>query len=222
MVMRRDTKRNRRDRRRRNTHRDKRERRNRRERNRRMNGGAETLLRPASVSYSLAEDWPSKTSLRQGADYFKYHTAQHGGAGYQVNAVGAPLGQISNSVLDSRLAPAAHTQGLNRAYAEIAGLRDGGDTPLIVRQVGEAPAAPASSSGGRRRRRGKTTRRSRRDRRRTVRRRRSGGSLGYSSVNAPTMLLNSQGYKMAGLNPEYVKMPAGAEGIAARARDNVL
>jgi hypothetical protein len=210
---------------RRNTRREsRRNRRNRRDRRNRRNmtGGAETLLNPAAVSYSLAEDWPSKASLRQGADYFKYHTAQHGGAGYQVNSTGAPVNQITNSVLDSRLAPAAHTQGLNRAYAEIAGLKDGGDTPLIVRPIGQATASGAT--GGRRRKtRGRRDRRNRRDRRRTLRnRRRNGGGHGYASVNAPAMLLDARGYQMAGLNPEYVKMPSSAEGIAARARDDVL
>ena len=207
---------------RRNTRRDRRDRRDRRSRNRRnMTGGAETILNPASVSYSLAEDWPSKASLRQGADYFKYHTAQHGGAGYQENSTGAPMSQITGSVLDSKLAPSAHTQGLNRAYTEIAGLKDGGDTPLIVRPIGQAPAS-APTSGGKRSRRTRG-RRERRNRRRTIRnRKRNGGALGYSSINAPAMLLDARGYQMAGLNPEYMKMPSSAEGIAARARDNVL
>lgn len=212
---------------RRNTRRDRRrDKRNRRDRRNRRNtrGGAATYLNPASVSYNLAEDWPSKASLRQGADYFKYHTAQHGGAGYQVNATGAPMSQITNSVLPSNLAPSAHTQGLNRAYAEIAGLKDGGDTPLIVRPIGEAPASGATGGNRRRNRRNTRARRDRRrDRRRTIRnRRRNGGGLGYSSVNAPAMLLDARGYQMAGLNPEYVNMPTSAEGIAARARDNVL
>jgi hypothetical protein len=204
----------------RNRRRDRRNRRNRRN----YTGGAATLLNPASVSYSLAEDWPSKASLRQGADYFKYHTAQHGGAGYQVNGTGAPLSQIVGSTLDPKLAPSAHVQGLNRAYTEIAGLKDGGDTPLIVRPVGQASAS--GTTGGRRARRGLAAtrdRRNRRNRRKTVRnRRRNGGGLGYASVTAPTMLLDARGYQMAGLNPEYVKMPTSAEGIAVRARDNVL
>jgi hypothetical protein len=34
----------------------------------------------APVSYHLSGSWPSRMSLGQGADYFKYHEGQHGGA----------------------------------------------------------------------------------------------------------------------------------------------
>ena len=41
-------------------------------------GGA--ALNGAPVGYHLSGDWSSKMSLGQGADYFKYHEGQHGGA----------------------------------------------------------------------------------------------------------------------------------------------
>lgn len=211
------------------------ERRDRRERNRRRTerrdrrnrrvGGDAYHLNPSPINESLADSWPSTASLRQGADYFKYHTAQHGGSGYQVNVGGAPLAQITGSVLPSDMAGAAHTQGLNKAYADIIGLKDGGDTPLIVQPVGQSgPSAPPSgTTGGRRRRgRGRTGKSKRRDRRRRTVRRRRGGALGYASVSAPTMLLDAHGYNEAGLNPQYKDMTGSAEWLSAKARDEVL
>ena len=69
----------------------------------------------APLSYSLAGDWSSKMSQGQGADYLKYHVGQHGGD--------APVSSIGQ-MLDTSLRGPAHLAGLDKAYADIAGLKD--------------------------------------------------------------------------------------------------
>lgn len=209
---------NRRDRRRRTMRKNRRDRRERRDRRRSMRGGL--VMSPSPINESLANSWSSKASLNQGGDFFKYHKEQHGGAAM----VGAPFpNQVVHSVLPSEMAGTAHLNGINKAYNEIVGLNDREGTPAIVPSQS---GGPANTTGGRRR----GTRRNRRDRRRKLTRRNRnrramyGGNvpLGYSSVNAPTMLLPDRAsYAAAALNPEYVNMKGYAEGISAQARDAV-
>lgn len=203
--------------------------RNRRNRRRTMRGGVD--MNPAPLDYSLANSWSSKASLNQGEDFFKYHREQHGGAD---SLMGAPYpGQVLDSTLPKDLVGMAHMNGINKALTDIIGLNDREGTPAIVPSQS---GGPANTTGGRRRRRrtAKKTRRNRKDRKDRKDRNRSrnrrnrktmcGGSnhLGYSSVNAPTMLLpNREAYSAAALNPEYVSMKGYAEGIAAEARDKI-
>ena len=138
----------------------------------------------ASVNYHLSGSWPSRMSLGQGADYFKYHEGQHGG--------GLAYGKFPDVVMDSGLpAPLrgpAHIGGIDKAIADVRGLSD----------------APSGTVGGRRRRHSKRhSKRHSRKHRRSHRRRR-GGSLGYAPFPSAGMLLSSpKEYAQAGLNPEW-------------------
>jgi len=149
----------------------------------------------APVNYHLSGSWPSRMSLGQGADYFKYHEGQHGGV--------APLSAIG-STLPPALRGPAHIGGIDQAYADIAGLKDGPTDPIVV---------PGSATGGRRRKhsrkqkksRKQSKKHSRKSHRRTNRnKRRSGGALGYAPFPSSGMLLSSpKQYAQAGLNPEW-------------------
>ena len=144
----------------------------------------------APVSYHLSGSWPSRMSLGQGADYFKYHEGQHGGA--------APLSAIGQ-MLPPELRPAAHIGGIDKAIADVKGLCD-------------PPNCPGTTTGGRRRRHHKkhtkrhhkSRRHSKKHRKTHRRHRRSGGALGYAPFPSPGMLLSSpKAYAEAGLNPEW-------------------
>jgi hypothetical protein len=146
----------------------------------------------APVNYHLSGTWPSRMSLGQGADYFKYHEGQHGG--------GLSYGNFPEAVMDPGLPAAlrgpAHIGGIDKAMTEIQGLCD-------------PPNCPGTTSGGRRRRHHKGTKSHKRKHtkkhHRTHRnKRRRGGSLGYAPFPSPGMLLSSpQQYAQAGLNPEW-------------------
>jgi hypothetical protein len=145
----------------------------------------------APVGYHLSGSWPSRMSLGQGADYFKYHEGQHGGA--------LSYGRFPEAVMDPGLPAAlrgpAHIGGIDKAIADVAGLKD--------------------QAGGKRRRKShrkahkKSHRKSRHSKRhsrkhRRSHRRRRGGSLGYAPFPSSGMLLNSpKEYAQAGLNPEW-------------------
>lgn len=155
----------------------------------------------APVNYHLSGSWPSRMSLGQGADYFKYHEGQHGG--------GLSFGKFPEAVMDPGLPAAlrgpAHIGGIDKAIADVRGLCDPPNCP------GTTPAAPAgATTGGRRRRHHKRhskkhhkSRRHSRKHRKTHRRHR-GGALGYAPFPSPGMLLSSpKAYAQAGLNPEW-------------------
>jgi len=107
-----------------------------RRRTHRRRGGAEG----APVNYHLSGSWPSRMSLGQGADYFKYHEGQHGG--------GLSYGQFPEAVLDPGLPAAlrgpAHLGGIDKAIADVRGLCDPPNCP--------GTSAPAQTTGGGRRR----------------------------------------------------------------------
>ena len=153
----------------------------------RRRGGADALS-GAPVNYHLSGSWPSQMSLGQGADYFKYHEGQHGGA-----ALG--MGPFPEAVLSPGLPEAlrgpAHIGGIDKAIADVRGLKD--------------------QAGGKRRkhRKGskkhnKSRRHSRKHRKTHRRYRRNGGALGYAPFPSSGMLLSSpRAYAEAGLNPEW-------------------
>ena len=132
-----------------------------RRRTHRRRGGAEG----APVNYHLSGSWPSRMSLGQGADYFKYHEGQHGG--------GLSYGNFPSAVLSPGLPEAlrgpAHIGGIDKAIADVRGLRD-------------PPYDTGSATvGGNRRNRSRRNRNrssggSRRNRSRRNRNRSSGGS----------------------------------------------
>ncbi len=142
-------------------------RRNRRNTRRRQNmmGGGPLELTPMELK-DTSMMGPTKMSIAQGMDYFGYHAKQHGGA--------APVG--TTGVLEDGLRGYAHLAPLDKAYADIAGLRD--------------------QTGGRRRKQRKASRKGRKATRKQRKgrkgtRKMSGGmrELGSMPVDAPGMLL---------------------------------
>lgn len=192
--------------------RDKRNKRDKRTRkNKRTRGGV------APVNYHLSGSWPSRMSLGQGADYFKYHEGQHGGA----LDYGAFPGAVLDKGLPDALRGPAHIGGIDKAIADVRGLCDPPNCP------GTAPMA-APKVGGKRNKKNKTkrTKKDKRDKRnkknktkggkRTKKNKRNvskrnkknkktkGGSLGFAPFPSSGMLLDSQkAYAQAGLNPEW-------------------
>lgn len=166
-------------------------------RNRRREGGAD-MLAGAPVDYHLSGSWPSQMSLGQGADYFKYHEGQHGGA-----FIGAPLSAIGDSRLPEALRGPAHVGGIDKAIADVRGLHDGPDMPLAVVQG----AAQAVKTGGRRKSkkggRGRKNK-SKKGGNRKNKNKRGGAVLGYAPFPSSGMLLSSPTqYAQAGLNPQW-------------------
>jgi hypothetical protein len=149
----------------------------------------------APVNYHLSGSWPSRMSLGQGADYFKYHEGQHGG--------GLSYGRFPEAVLDPGLPAAlrgpAHIGGIDKAINDVKGLCD-------------PPNCPGTTTGGRRRKHHKGSKKHHKSRRHSKkhrkthrRHRRSGGAaLGYAPFPSSGMLLSSpKAYAEAGLNPEW-------------------
>ena len=173
-----------------------------RKRTHRKRGGADAL-EGAPVKYSLAGSWPSRMSLGQGQDYFKYHVGQHGGSSYDYNHSGAPLRAISHSSLPEGLRDAAHVNGLDSAIKDVSHLRDpnqaGGRRTRRrhTRRKGKKHGGKRGKKHGKKH--GKSHRKSHR---RTHRKR--GGDLGYAPFPSKGMLLSSPtAYAQAGLNPQW-------------------
>jgi len=166
-------------------------------RNRRREGGAD-MLAGAPVGYHLSGSWPSKMSLGQGADYFKYHEGQHGGG-----LGGAPLSAITDSMLPSALRGPAHIGGIDKAIADVRGLSDG-PAPLAVQAVKTGgrhkrghhrKSKKGARKSGRKNKSKKSARRNKK---------RGGAVLGYAPFPSPGMLLSSPTqYAQAGLNPQW-------------------
>ena len=176
----------------------------RRRSSRRQQRGGE--LDGAPLSYSLFDSMSGRQSMQQGLNYLNYHRAQHGGM--------APFPQsVEGQVLGDGLRGPALLNSLDRAYADIAGLKDPQPTPIPsladgrVAVDGAIPLMGVSKqTGGRKRRGKKSQRRGRKSQRRSQRRRRQqgGSALGYQLVGAPGLLLDSaKQYSNAGLNPDY-------------------
>lgn len=148
----------------------------------------------APVNYHLSGDWSSRMSLGQGADYFKYHEGQHGGG-----ALG--MGKFPDVVLDQGLPQAlrgpAHIGGIDKAFSDIAGLKD---------QAGgkRKRSSKHRKSHGKKQTHTKKHRRSHTRSHKRSHKRSSGGSLGHAPFPSPGMLLSSpHQYAQAGLNPEW-------------------
>ena len=180
-------------------------------RQRRQRRGGSQHVEGAPLNYSLAGDYASRTSLAQGADYFKYHEGQHGGE--------APLSAITDSASsNAMLAGPARLTGLNQAFADIAGLQDGGKRRRrgskrrgSKRRGSKRRGSKRSGSkrrgtkkhGGKRRGSKRSAKRSAKRRGSKRHTRRRGGSLGYSTFPSKGMLLSGSEYDQAGLNPGW-------------------
>jgi len=177
---------------------------------RRQRGGVKYELMGAPLSYSLSDTMSGKQSMAQGLNYLNYHRAQHGGM--------APFPQsVEGQVLGDGLRGSALLNPLDKAFADIAGLKDPQPTPIPsladgrVMVDGAIPLMGVSKQTGGKKRRGqkkgkKSQRRSQKKGRRSQRRRRQqgGSALGYQLVGAPGLLLDSaKQYSNAGLNPDY-------------------
>ena len=173
-------------------------------RSRRSRGGA--ALSGAPLAHSLAGDWSSKMSAGQGGDFLKYHAGQHGGA-----LAGAPLSAVDSSALPSALRGPAHIGGLDKAFSDVAGLRDqaGGKRRRTRHHKKHGKKHGKKSSKRRSTRRTRRTRRSRKS---------NGGAIGYAPFGSATMLLDSAGYSKAGLTPQW---SSGVEFDAAKMRQGL-
>jgi hypothetical protein len=171
----------------------------------RRHGGA-YALDGAPVSYHLAGSWPSRMSLGQGADYFKYHVGQHGGA--------LDMGPYPGAVLDRGLPAAlrgpAMIGGIDKAIQDVSGLRDATPGPGTAVTTGGKRHKKHKKGKSKSHKKGKKSARkgkgkSLKKARKTKRNKKSkGGSLGYAPFPSSGMLLNSsQAYARAGLNPEW-------------------
>lgn len=150
-------------------------------------GGA-YALNGAPVGYHLSGDWSSKMSLGQGADYFKYHEGQHGGAAL---GMGPFPGAVESPGLPAALRGPAHIGGIDKAIADVRGLSD-------------APNSTATVGGRRRRHSSKRHSKKHSRKHRKTRHRRRGGALGYAPFPSSGMLLSGPtAYAQAGLNPEW-------------------
>ena len=154
----------------------------------RRRGGADALS-GAPVNYHLSGSWPSQMSLGQGADYFKYHEGQHGGA-----TLG--MGPFPEAVLSPGLPEAlrgpAHIGGIDKAIADVRGLKDQAGGKRRKHRKGTKKHGKKHSKSHKKH--GKSHRRHRRN----------GGALGYAPFPSSGMLLSSPtAYAQAGLNPEW-------------------
>ena len=167
-------------------------------RSRRRHQGGQAL-----VNDSLAGNWSSKMSLGQGNDYAKQHVGQHGG----VLATPAPTQAITDSVLPSNLWGSARVTGTFNALSDSAKLQDGGRRRSRRHHKLHCHCRHCKSRRGGSRRRQRHSRRHQCGNRKSRRRqRRQGGALEYAPLNANPMLLDSDGYYQAGLNPELRSM----------------
>jgi hypothetical protein len=167
-------------------------------------GGSHELV-GAPLSYSLFDTMSGRQSMAQGLNYLNYHRAQHGGM--------APFPQsVEGQVLGDGLRGSALMGTLDKAYADIAGLKDASPTPIPsladgrMAVDGPMPLMGVSRQSGGKKRRGQ--KKGKKSQRRSQRRRRQQGggmpSLGYQTVGAPGLLLDSaKQYTNAGLNPDY-------------------
>uniref|UniRef100_A0A6C0KPM7 Uncharacterized protein n=1 Tax=viral metagenome TaxID=1070528 RepID=A0A6C0KPM7_9ZZZZ len=175
--------------------RDRRDRRTRRNRSRK--GGE------APVNYSLSGDWSSRMSLGQGADYFKYHEGQHGGA----LGMGPYPAAVLSPGLPQDLRGPAHVGGIDKAIADVRGLSDapttmGGRSKKNKKNKSKKNKSRSKSKSKKNRSKSKSkSKKNKRDRRN---RRKRGGSLGFAPFPSQGMLLDSsKAYAQAGLNPEW-------------------
>ena len=190
----------------------------------RKRGGADAL-EGASVKYSLAGSWPSRMSLGQGQDYFKYHVGQHGGMTSDANIGGAPLRAISDSMLPQNLRMAAHIDGLDKAIDYSRQFKDpnqaggrrrshhckkhGKKHCKCHKSHGKSHCHSKRSSHSKRhhsKRHGKSHRHSKRHGKTHHKRshRKRGGNMGYAPFPNKGMLLDSpKEYAQAGLNPQW-------------------
>ena len=164
-------------------------------RHRKHRGG----LLGAPLNYSLKSQ-----SLNQGQQFLDYHKGQHGG--YVAN--GAPLSAVTASALDGALRGPAHLAGLDKAYADIAGLSDqqGGRRRYSKRakkhgkKHGKKHNKRSKKGGKRSKKGGKRSKKHGR-----TRRHKRGGAheLEFAPFPSKGMLLSGAQYSQAGLNPEW-------------------
>jgi len=184
--------------------RDRRDRRDRRTRRNRSRKGGE-----APVNYSLSGDWSSRMSLGQGADYFKYHEGQHGGA----LGMGPYPAAVLSPGLPQDLRGPAHVGGIDKAIADVRGLSDapttmGGRSKKNKKNKSKKNKSRSKSKSKSKKNRSKKNKsrknKSKKNKRDRRNRRKRGGSLGFAPFPNQGMLLDSsKAYAQAGLNPEW-------------------
>ena len=133
-------------------------------------------------------------SLAQGEQFAK-HMAQHGGA----YLTGAPLSEISGSMLAPELRSFARVEGLDASIAAASHQRDPDQMPA---QKGGKRTRKNRKSGRKNRKTSRKNRKSERKNRKSERKNRKssqeGGSLAGAPINQPSMLLSSAAAAKAG------------------------
>ena len=186
----------------------KRNKRDKRTKRARRHGGADAL-QGAPVGYSLSGDWSSRMSLGQGADYFKYHEGQHGGA----LSYGDFPKAVESPGLPQALRGPAHIGGIDAAIADVRGLCDPPNCPgtVPVKVGGKRAKKTKRTKKDKRNKKNKTKggKRTKKNKRNVSMRnkrnkKRKGGSLGFAPFPSSGMLLDSsKAYAQAGLNPGW-------------------
>ena len=178
--------------------------------------GGSCSIQGSPVDENLAGSWSSRMSQGQGEDYLKYHEGQHGGA---CSPQGAPLSSIDQSSLSSDLRGPAMLNGLDGAFEYIKGMSDMNGGKYRRRRSQRSHRSHRSQRSQRSQRRSQRSQRRRSRKQSHRRQRKRGGScseLGYSPFPSQGMLLSSDGYAKAGLNPEW---KTNAEFDAAAVRE---
>lgn len=162
---------------------------------RRYRGGFE----PAPVTWKT--EVPSTLNLAQGQQFQELNKMYHGGATFY----GGPYpGSVTDSGLPADLAASAHLNPLNKAFADVAGLKDqvGGKRRRSSKRKSRRSAKRKSSS---RKSRRSASRKSRRSTRRSAHRKtRGGGALNPMPMSDFNKMLLPAGLEgRAGLNPEW-------------------
>ncbi len=165
-------------------------------RKQRRHGGAEPF-QGAPLSYQLQDQ-----ALAQGADFLSYHKGQHGGA---TPLALTSLDAIDNSALAGQLRGSAMLGGIDRAFNDIAGLRDQQGGKGRRRR---SKRSKRSKKGGKRSKRskcsgkkgGKRSKRSKRSKKSRRTRRSHGGAMGVAPFPSQGMLLSPAQTARAGLS----------------------
>ena len=161
-------------------------------RRQRRHGGAE----PFQGAPLCKMQGPS-LSLPQGADFLSYHEGQHGGA---TPLALTPLDAIDNSALAEQLRGSAMLGGIDRAFNDIAGLRDQQGGKRRRRRSTRSKRSKKGGKRSKRSKRSKRTKRSKRSKKCRRTRRSHGGAMGFAPFPSNGMLLSPAQTARAGLS----------------------
>lgn len=165
-------------------------------RSKRYRGGFE----PAPVTWTT--EVPSTLNLAQGQQFQELNKLYHGGATFY----GGPYpGSVTDSGLPADLAASAHLSPLNKAFADVAGLKDQAGGKRRRSSKRKSRRSASKRKGHRKSRRSASKRKAHRKSRRSAHRKsRGGGALNPMPMSDFNKMLLPAGLEgRAGLNPEW-------------------